>query len=336
MDKHNIVVYGWDDFGFALAHTLSKLDGEKYSVRYHTKNEQILGQLIEHGSYKKGMVSSSLDGVEITQSDENLFENARTLYIDAPLEHMRHIAKKIKESSLHDATIVGVNAGIESASGLRISEVMAKELEGTAYHYVQLGGDQDAYALLRDEPLRIGITSVNSQHCQLVKDQLKPSSLRLIESDDIATAEIAQALGGVLALYSGLLSGIGYSMKTVTGLTCELAEQLKQAAVEQFGVKPQHMTAANPFWANSQWVVCNTQNADHQLGLAIAEGVDADKAASTLIANQRHITSTDALLGFSKYDTFTKHELLNTLLGVCIERTAMPEDIRAIVSPYFE
>ena len=332
MNKHTVVVYGWSDYGFALAHALGRLDQEKYSIKYFTNNEEILSQLMANNYYRNGSLAASLDNVSIAVAEEGLFDGANTIYLDAPLESKRELAKKIKQSKdIDDVTIVSVNGGIEGSTGLRTSEAIAQEFEGMNYHYVQLGGDKNANAVVRQEPLRVGVASINSGNILPVREQLEYTPLKPVEQDDIVTAELSQAFSSILGLYGGVLSGLNYSNSSVAGLVCSLAEDISRLASEHLGANYENMTLLNPFWANSQWIYYSAPCVDHRLGLAVCEGLSINQAAEALSNDGSDINSINALAGIKNHAPIKEHEIIRCLIDIFVDRAAVPEELEAII-----
>lgn len=149
------------------------------------------------------------------------------LILAVPAQRMRENLRQIAPLLASGTILVSAAKGIEQATGLRMTEVLAGEL-GARYPYAVLSGPNLAPELVMGQPAAAVLACPDPAVATGLQAQLATPQLRLYTSSDVIGVELGGALKNVIALAVGLSDGLGYGDNAKAALiTRGLAEMVR-------------------------------------------------------------------------------------------------------------
>jgi glycerol-3-phosphate dehydrogenase (NAD(P)+) len=146
-----------------------------------------------------------------------------------PSHGTREILRRAAPFIRRGSTIVSATKGLEQETLLRVSEIIAQELDDLV-NVAVLSGPSFAAELARELPTAVSIASRDSEIVQRVQAEFRAPYFRLYGTDDVVGVEIGGALKNIIAIAAGMVEGLGLGHNALAGLiTRGLAEMSRLA-----------------------------------------------------------------------------------------------------------
>jgi glycerol-3-phosphate dehydrogenase (NAD(P)+) len=195
-----ISIIGAGGWGTTLANLLS----EKNNVSLWVREPELL-EIIKKEKENKWF----LQGVKLSDkinfsNNVDIVKDAEIVIFAVPTKFMRSTAKLFPIDK--DAIIITVAKGLEPETHKRMSEVLEEELGNKKI--IALAGPNHAEEISRKIPAGTVIASKDLQILDKVKDALSTEYFKVYPHDDIIGVEICSAMKNIIAIASGVISGL--------------------------------------------------------------------------------------------------------------------------------
>jgi glycerol-3-phosphate dehydrogenase (NAD(P)+) len=159
-----------------------------------------------------------------------------------PSAHARGIYQAAASRAAVGAMFVSATKGLEPATHLRISEVMAQTIPPSLTPRIAvLSGPSFAQEVAEGRPTAVVIASRDAEVAATLQEQLVAPNLRLYTNDDVLGVELAGAMKNVIAIAAGTCQGLGLGFNALAALiTRGLAEMSRLAAT--LGARPETLS----------------------------------------------------------------------------------------------
>lgn len=152
-----------------------------------------------------------------------LSEPHRAYVLAVPSAHLRETLRRIGDRLDPNAALLSVVKGIEEATHLRMSQVIADELPGR--RVAVLSGPNLAREIADGKPAGTVIASSDAKLAAELAGVLATDRFRVYTNPDVTGVELAGALKNVVALAAGFVDGLGFGDSAKAGIiTRGLAE----------------------------------------------------------------------------------------------------------------
>lgn len=272
--KQKIAVLGAGSWGSALSKCL--VENGHQVIIYGNNAEDIDEINTKHTNYRYLKNIMLPEQLKATTSLEEAITDAEYILFVVPTNVMRIVAKQVKQILKHKPIIIHAGKGLEKETHLRISEVLKEELEGCYQDIVVLSGPSHAEEVAKKDLTSITAASVNTRYAKQVQQLFMNDYFRVYTNTDVIGVELGAALKNIIAIGSGMLSGLGYGDNATAGLvTRGLAEISRLGA--KLGANP--LTFIGLSGVGDLIVTCTSVHSRNwQLGYKIAKGEDVQKA----------------------------------------------------------
>jgi glycerol-3-phosphate dehydrogenase (NAD(P)+) len=212
-NKHEVVIWGRD------------LDEIVDISRYHRNERFFPNQILN-------------DTIQATLNFEDLLD-AEILILAVPTLAIEDVCIKINEYFKHPVTIVNVAKGFHPINHKRLSLVIKDNINPDILKaIVSLIGPSHAEEVVIRLLTALNAVSDNEEASKLIQTIFSNSYFRVYRTTDVVGAEIGVAVKNVIAIASGILSGLGYGDNARAALiTRGLAEISRYGLF--FGAKPE-------------------------------------------------------------------------------------------------
>lgn len=218
-----IGIFGCGAYGMALSSILwenrcditmwTKFDAEKNQLEATRKNEKLLPNFeLPHD-------------IKITTDIEECIKDKDLLIIAIPAAHIDTLAVQMKPY-IKDNHILIATKGIEQETGLFINQILEKYLN--TKNIAVISGPTFAIDLISKMPAGLTVASKNKETILRSKKALQNKYIKLRETDDVIGVEICGSIKNVIALSSGMLSGLGANDSTTAMLLTEAIHDMKE------------------------------------------------------------------------------------------------------------
>ncbi len=129
---------------------------------------------------------------------------------------------------------------MEASTSKRISEIV-QELSGDRFIYSVLSGPSFAKEVALQYPTAVVIGSVYEEKAKQIQHDFRSSYFRLYYNSDVTGIEIAASIKNIIAIASGVVTGLGYGYNTTAGLITRGVVELSRLAA-RMGAQPSTMS----------------------------------------------------------------------------------------------
>ncbi len=213
--KKTIGVLGAGTWGMALARMLSN-SGHDVTVWSALEKE------VEEFSTNRR--HPNLPGMEIpehilfTKDMQEVCKEKDVLLFAVPSVFVRATAKKAAPYMQDGQIIVDVAKGIEADTLFTMTQIIADEVKNATVKLVALSGPTHAEEVAKDLPTTIVSACEELEAAQKVQQIFSNTCMRVYTNDDVLGVELCGALKNVIALASGVATGMGYGDNTKAAL----------------------------------------------------------------------------------------------------------------------
>jgi glycerol-3-phosphate dehydrogenase (NAD(P)+) len=226
-----IAILGAGSWGTGLAVVLSRAR-RQHEIRLWARDPALaeaIGRERENKSYLAGIslpasVHASADLSEVLRASP-------VILCAIPSAHVRTVFAAAVPHIASDAAIVSATKGLEPATHMRISEVIAQTM---ALRFVPrlavLSGPSFAIEAARGEPTAVALASHDRALGPFLQEEFAGPTFRLYTNDDVVGVELAGAMKNVVAIAAGACQGLGLGHNSLAALiTRGLAEMTRLA-----------------------------------------------------------------------------------------------------------
>ena len=228
-----ISVIGLGVYSLAISKMLAKKD-ENEIVIWTENNEK-------YEEYKKiKKVASVFDtklpkNIKISASMEDTLENTNLIYIITASKYVDIVTKQMKPYYNPKIPVCIASKGIEESREELLSNIVKNALKTN--NIAVISGPTFAVDILNNEPVALALASKTKKAKEYVLNTLANDTLKLRPSKDMIGIQMCGSIKNVIAIASGILSGLGYSNSTQSFLINESLHDIKDI-IKIFGGNP--------------------------------------------------------------------------------------------------
>ena len=205
-----IGVLGAGTWGMALARMLAN---DNYDVTVWSAIESEIDELSSTRKHKNLPGMTIPESITFTKDIQKLCSDKEILLFAVPSVYVRSTVAKAKEYIPDGQIIVDVAKGIEAETLFTMSQVIEDELNDGKHENVKvvaLSGPTHAEEVAKDLPTTIVSACRDEETAQKVQDIFMNTCMRVYTNDDVLGVELCGALKNIIALASGISTGLGY------------------------------------------------------------------------------------------------------------------------------
>jgi glycerol-3-phosphate dehydrogenase (NAD(P)+) len=209
-------ILGAGNWGTTLAVNFARLGHQINLWEFDAHQAELVRQTRRNEKFLPGV--DLPDGVHISSSLPEALNGSRIVFLSIPTQTSRSVLRQIR-SLPSDSIIVSLMKGIEQETRARVSQICREELAGfNDEQYAMLSGPTIAGEVALGLPTSAVIASTYEATAQAIQHEFSSSVLRLYRSDDVVGVEVAGAVKNVIALASGMCSGMQLGFNTMGAL----------------------------------------------------------------------------------------------------------------------
>jgi glycerol-3-phosphate dehydrogenase (NAD(P)+) len=226
-----IAILGGGGWGTALAILLSR-SRKPHEVSLWVHNADLAEAIRRDRENKPYLPGLELpESVRVHSQLEATIDGAQVIVGAMPSAYGRGVYAAALPFFAAGASFVSASKGLEPATHLRMSEVIAKVVSPKFTPRVAvISGPSFALEAARGEPTAVVLASNDSAFAADMQAEFAGPTLRLYTNDDVLGVELAGAMKNVMAIAAGACQGLGLGSNTLAALiTRGLAEMTRLA-----------------------------------------------------------------------------------------------------------
>ena len=164
-----------------------------------------------------------------------VLDGAEYVFLSVPSQSLRANLQIVRELIPHDAIVVSLMKGVERATGLRMSEVIAEELGISAQRLAVVSGPNLAWEIAKEQPTAAVVSSASLDTATLVATAATNPYFRSYVNTDVIGTEFGGVLKNLIAVAIGIVDGVGYGENTKASIITRGLVEMTEFAVAYGG-----------------------------------------------------------------------------------------------------
>lgn len=246
------------------------------------RNTEVVAEITHHHRNSLYLPDIRLDTDLVATEDMADLAEMDALLLACPAQHMRTIARLLKPHIPASTPLVICAKGIERQSGALMHAVLADEMPDNPV--AVLSGPNFAAEVARDLPAAVTLAAADEELGLALSYAIGTPMFRPYYSDDIVGAQIGGAVKNVLAIASGLVSGLALGENARAALITRGLAEMTRFAIALGGHRE---TMAGLSGMGDLILTCSSeQSRNMSFGKALGEG----RKASAILAERRSVS----------------------------------------------
>lgn len=279
-------VLGAGSWGTALALVLAQ---NGHYVKMWTLNKEqceYINYNRENKTYLPGVHIHQ--NIVVTTDQEEAIKDSEIVVLAVPSQVIRSVCKQIKPYIMDEQILVDVAKGLESHTGLRLSDVVKEELPNNKY--VVLSGPSHAEEVSKNIPTTVVVASEEIEVAEKIQDLFMNSTFRVYTNPDLVGVELGGALKNIIAFGAGICDGLGYGDNAKAALMTRGIREIARLGVAM-GAK--HSTFSGLSGIGDLIVTCTSMHSrNRRAGILIGQGKGLEETLEEVSMVVEGITAT--------------------------------------------
>lgn len=259
-----VTVLGTGAYGLALANMLNQNNNE---IILWSKFEEEITYLQKENKAKVLPNIKLPSNFKYTFNMEEAVNKSKLIIIAVPAGAVNEVSKQLAKYYKKDMHICIASKGIEQNSCLFVSSVVEKYIK--TKKLAVISGGTFAIDMFNNCPLGLSLATRNKNTSLIVKEALENKYLKLRTTNDIIGIEICGSIKNVIAIASGMLSGLGYPDSTSCMFITESLNDIKNLIKALGGNKKTILSFAG--FGDLLLTCTSTKSRNYTLGKMIGE-----------------------------------------------------------------
>ena len=321
-----IGVLGSGSWGATLAYLLST---KGHEVILWGRDSELMAELQATRHHPRFASSMTFpDQIEATSDFEKTIQESDCLFFVVPSYGMGEIAERAAKFAKKDVLLVSCAKGFEPGTFKRMSEVLEEKFVGISSKVEVLSGPNHAEEVILGQPSATLIASKDEEAGKRIQDILITPTFRVYTSLDVIGAEIGGALKNIIALASGILSGLKMGDNSKAALMTRGLAEIARLGVAM-GANP--MTFTGLSGVGDLIVTCTSEHSrNFRAGKLMAQGRTAKEAMAEIGMVVEGIRAAEAA-HFLSLQTAVPMPISEVLYGVIQEKLSVHEAVARLL-----
>lgn len=191
-------------------------------TKFETEKEEIVNTRMNSKVLPNIVIPKN---ITITCNMQEAVRNANLIVIAVPAGYVDDVCIELKEYYKKKQHICIASKGIERDTCLFVENVLTKHIKTNKLAVIS--GGAFAVDIVKKVPIGLSLATKNKQTDKLLKNTLQNDFLKLRSTKDILGIEVCGSIKNVIAIASGILSGLGYPESTQCMFITESLHDIK-------------------------------------------------------------------------------------------------------------
>lgn len=287
-----VLVYGLGNFGYAILKHLDRHSGGNYRLAAYDRNEEVMARLRQYRSHTRINPEHRIsDRVVLPETLAEIFPTTDILVLAVTAASVPSVVKALsglKRTSKRKLLLVNTAKALDARTGDRLEKVI-KRIFKQPYEYVYLAGGTIAEDLYNSHPLGATIASKSPTALKATEKLLASPNFRLYHTNDIAGTEYCGAFKNVIAIFAGIVSGLGWPYGSETYFISRFAAEVERFVVKELKGQGKTFQMDSQCWGNDLWMSCTGKTRNREFGILVGRGLAVKQARDAMAAFNKSV-----------------------------------------------
>jgi glycerol-3-phosphate dehydrogenase (NAD(P)+) len=237
--RRRVAVLGAGSWGTTFAKVLADADNDVvvWARREELANE--INSTHRNSDYLRGIALPS--SLAATSNLASAIRGAEQIYVAVPSQTLRENLAAVASVLKDGQVVVSLMKGVEKASGLRMSQVIAEELPIDPGLIAVASGPNLALEIAKEQPTAAVVASDDIDTATAVAIASTSKYFRCFVNTDIPGTEFGGVLKNLIAVAVGIVDGVGYGDNTKASIITRGLAEMTDFAVA-YGAQPETLS----------------------------------------------------------------------------------------------
>lgn len=306
----NIAIIGSGSFGCALANHLANKNNNIKIWSFKEEEANIINNEHRCIFLKESKLEES---IKCYTSYEETIKDSEYIFLVTPSKVIRETCRNIKKYITNQKIIIA-SKGLEESTNKLLSEIVKEEFPKTLVGI--LSGPSHAEEVIKGMPTNVVFASIDNDFALEIRDLFNDTNFSVEISNDVVGAEIGGSMKNIIALASGILSGLGYSSNIEATLITKGLNEIKNVGTNM-GAKEETFYGLSGL--GDLIATCSSNNSrNRRAGILISQEKNLEEIKSEIgmvIEGLDNLNVAKSLI--DKYNTCCP--IINTLYSIIYE-----------------
>lgn len=219
-----VTILGSGAYGIALALMFNE---NKCDITIWERFEDVTNDLLKYRENKRVLPGVKIpDNIRITSDLEDSLIGSDLIVIAIPAGFVDEVSIKIKDIITKDQHICVASKGIEQDTCQFVDDVVRRNINTKKIGVIS--GPSFAIDMANYVPIGLTVASKSKSTIKIIKKGLENKTLKLRETTDVVGTEICGSIKNVIAIASGMLSGMNMPESTQAMFITESLHDIKE------------------------------------------------------------------------------------------------------------
>ncbi|MCO4329526.1 NAD(P)H-dependent glycerol-3-phosphate dehydrogenase [Staphylococcus hyicus] len=323
----HITVFGTGSFGSALANVLAE---NGHNVLMWGKNQTTINEINTHHTNKSYLKEAQLDAsIKATTNLEEAVHYSDIFIIALPTKAIREVMGNVNDKLHSKKSFIHVTKGIENGTFKRVSEMLDDTISPEFNGGIGiLSGPSHAEEVVIKQPTTVAAASENPKLRQLIQDLFMTDYLRVYTNEDLVGVELGGALKNIIAIASGVVSGMGYGDNAKAALITRGLAEITRLGVK-LGADP--LTFQGLGGIGDLIVTCtSTHSRNFSLGYKLGKGQKLDDILKDMTMVAEGVYTTQSVYNLAQQEG-VEMPITNALYRVLFEDQPVEKELKILM-----
>ena len=217
----------------------------------------------------------------VSASTREALSDADLVLVVVPSRTFRSNLRQVRAAIPRNAIVVSATKGLETETGMRMSEIIADELPSQFHGGVcALSGPNLSREIIGGKPASTVVASTNPDAARTAQNIINSSLFRVYTNEDIVGVEFGGALKNIVALAAGVSDGLNYGDNAKAAIITRGLAEIGRLA-EAAGANP--FTLAGLAGMGDLIATCSSAlSRNHYFGRRLALGDSPDEIRASM------------------------------------------------------
>ena len=219
-----VTILGSGAYGIALALMFNE---NKCDITIWERFESVTNDLLKYRENKRVLPGVKIpENIRITSDLEDSLIGSDLIVIAIPAGFVDEVSVRIKDIITKEQHICIASKGIEQDTCLFVDDVVRRNIKTKKIGVIS--GPSFAVDMANYVPIGLTVASKSKGTIKLIKKGLENKTLKLRETTDVVGTEICGSIKNVIAIASGMLSGMNMPESTQAMFITESLHDIKE------------------------------------------------------------------------------------------------------------
>ena len=180
-------------------------------------------------------------GLRATSRLDLALAGAEQVYVSVPSQALRENLKVAGPHIHAEAIVVSLMKGVEKATGMRMSEVIAETMRFDESQIAVISGPNLALEIAKEQPTAAVVSSTSLETAQSVASVARNRYFHSFVNTDVIGTEFGGVLKNLIAVAIGIVDGAGYGENTKASIITRGLVEMTDFAVA-YGAHPETLS----------------------------------------------------------------------------------------------